>query len=363
LSSNTAQNPFASPDVTTQYILQVTSAWGCIDKDTILISVVDSVDVIASGDTVICPFGQAQLHASGGVNYIWNPPSGLSDPNAPDPLASPLGSTTYTVTINFGSCADSATVFVGVKPLPNIAAGPDQTICIGDSTLIFDCCGTNYLWDHGNTLTDPYSASPIAFPSFTTTYHVSALDTGSCPITMIDSVTVFVIIPNPLITTPDTTIYLGTSAQLYSIGGQSYQWWPSDFLDNTVIYNPFSTPTHSIKYYVSATTIDGCKLSDSVAITVEEDPLVVCPNAFTPNTDGTNDYFQPLVFGLFQTEIFDVFNRWGQLVYTTNDITKGWDGKHNGKESEIGVYVYYLKGRSLTTGKQYFLKGNVTLLR
>ncbi|HYV94697.1 MAG TPA: gliding motility-associated C-terminal domain-containing protein [Chitinophagales bacterium] len=363
LSSNIAQNPFASPDVTTQYILQVTNVWGCLDKDTILISVVDSVNVIAGSDTVICPFGQAELHASGGVNYIWNPPAGLSNPNVANPVASPFSSTTYTVTISFGSCTDSATVYVGVKPLPNIAAGPDETICIGDSVMIFDCCGTSYFWDHGTTLTDPHSSSPIAFPSWTTTYHVAAHDTGSCPLTMIDSVTVFVIIPNPLITTPDTVIYFGTGAQLYSIGGQNYQWLPPDFLNNTTIFNPFSSPTQSIKYYVNATTSDGCKLSDSVTITVEEDPLVVCPNAFTPNADGTNDYFQPLIFGMFQTELFDVFNRWGQLVYTTNDATKGWDGRYNGRESELGVYVYYLKGKSMTTGKKYFLKGNVTLIR
>lgn len=363
INDNTAQNPLVSPDMTTQYILEVTNQWGCIDKDSLVISVINSVDVTAGNDTVICPLGQAQLHAYGGVNYIWNPPAGLSDPNIADPIASPASSTKYTVKINFGSCTDSASVYVGVKPLPAIAAGPDETICIGDSVLIWDCCGTSYLWDHGNTLTDPLSSSPVAFPSFTTTYHVTSEDTGSCPVTMIDSVTVFVIIPNPLVTIADTVIYLGTSAQLYSIGGQNYQWLPPDFLDNTTIYNPLSTPTQTIKYYVTATSQDGCKLIDSVTVTVEEDPLVVCPNAFTPNSDGTNDYFHPLVFGLFESEIFDVFNRWGQLVYTTDDVTKGWDGKHNGRESEIGVYVYYLKGKSMTTGKKYFLKGNVTLLR
>jgi gliding motility-associated-like protein len=58
-----------------------------------------------------------------------------------------------------------------------------------------------------------------------------------------------------------------------------------------------------------------------------------------------------------------VFNRWGQLLYESNDILPGWDGKFEGRNSEIGTYVYYLKGKSLTTGKPYFEKGNVVLLR
>ncbi|MEO5674157.1 MAG: PKD domain-containing protein [Chitinophagales bacterium] len=363
LSSDTSYHPFASPDTTTQYILQVTNEWGCADADSILITVINSVDVTAGNDTVICPQGTAQLNASGGTNYVWLPFSGLSDPFISNPVASPSTSTTYIVSINFGSCTDSAFVQVDVKPLPLIAAGPDQTICIGDSTTIFDCCGTGYIWDNANTLSDPSISNPMAFPLWTTVYHVAAEDTGSCPVTLFDSVTVFVLDPPPLITTPDTLIYLGTGAQLYSLGAVNYQWTPSDYLSNTSIYNPYSMPLQTITYYVSATTVEGCKLFDTVTITVVEDPLVIFPNGFTPNNDGTNDYFRPLVFGLFETELFDVFNRWGQLVYTTNDISVGWNGKFNGKNSEIGTYVYYLKGKSSTTGKSYFLKGNVTLLR
>jgi gliding motility-associated-like protein len=114
---------------------------------------------------------------------------------------------------------------------------------------------------------------------------------------------------------------------------------------------------------VNAITEDGCKLEDSVTVTVEEDPLVIFPNAFTPNGDGLNDEFKPLVFGLFETEVFDVFNRWGQLIYTSNDLQQGWNGESSGKDSEVGTYVYYLRGKSLSTGKEYFLKGNVVLLR
>src|SRR6185503_2641262 len=103
-------------------------------------------------------------------------------------------------------------------------------------------------------------------------------------------------------------------------------------------------------------------LSDSLTITVEIDPLMIFfPNTFTPNRDGINDYFLPWVFGDFQTEIFEVFNRWGQLMYKSNDIVPGWDGKFKGENSAIATYVYFLKGKSLTTGKPFFKKGNLIL--
>jgi hypothetical protein len=138
------------------------------------------------------------------------------------------------------------------------------------------------LWDPANTLTDPYIASPIAFPTSTTVYHVAADDTGLCPLTIIDSVTVFVIDPPPLITTPDTVILPGTSAQLYSIGGQDYLWIPSTSLSDPNIFNPVASPAETIEYFVYATTAEGCKLSDSLTIRVEIGPVVFSPMHLLP---------------------------------------------------------------------------------
>jgi gliding motility-associated-like protein len=363
LSNDTISNPWAGPDQTTQYILRVQNQWGCYDEDTIEISVFDSIEAIGTADTVICPGDQVQLNVSGGSYFLWTPAAGLSDPYIGNPVASPVSSTLYTVITGAGSCTDTLEIYVGVKPFPLIAAGPDQQICIGDSVQIDAAGGTWYHWSPEPSLTDPNIANPVAFPSSTTQYYLQSTDSNSCPVLIFDSLTVFVIVPEPLTITPDTLIYLGTSAQLYAYGAAFYDWNPKETLSDSYVENPTATPLITTEYLVDAVTEDGCKLTGSVTVTVEEDPLVIFPNAFTPNGDGMNDEFYPLVFGLFETEVFSVFNRWGQLVYTTSDLQQGWDGQHGGKKSEVGTYVYYLRGNSATTGKEYFLKGNVVLLR
>ncbi|MCS6991607.1 MAG: PKD domain-containing protein [Chitinophagales bacterium] len=363
LSSSTVAQPLASPDVTTTYTLTVTNQWGCSSTDSVTVQVLGPFDLVTSADTVICPGGTAQLSVSGGYTYWWVPAVGLSDPQSAQPTASPAQSTVYTVTTALGSCTDTAYVAVIIKPFPNISAGPDVQICYGDSTQLHACCATSYSWSPAIWITNPAEAEPWVFPPYTTWYQLTASDSNSCPLTVVDSVRVTVIYPMPLHSTPDTVMFLGTSAQLYAWGAQDYQWYPDTYLSATDIPNPIVTPLQSITYYINAITAEGCRLFDTISITVYEDPLVVLPNAFTPDNNGINDVFKPIYVGLFELEEFSVFNRWGILLFTTQDPEKGWDGTYGGRPEEIGTYVCYVRGRSLSTGKPYFLKGNFVLIR
>ncbi len=175
--------------------------------------------------------------------------------------------------------------------------------------------------------------------------------------------TVTVFNPAPLDVTGDTLMYLGTSAVLHAYGAQYYTWTPPDFLSDPYIENPVVTPLQTTIYSVEAITSEGCPLNASFKVTVIDDPLVVFPSAFTPNGDGLNDQFIPVVLGLFEVESFKVFNRWGQMVYTSNEVAVGWDGTYEGEDEGVGTYVYFLSGKSTSTGKPYFVKGNVVLLR
>jgi gliding motility-associated-like protein len=106
-----------------------------------------------------------------------------------------------------------------------------------------------------------------------------------------------------------------------------------------------------------------CVNSDSVTIFVEVVNLLVVPNAFSPNNDGHNDLFRILrTLNVEQLLEFKVFNRWGQLIFETNDIRQGWDGTFNGVTQELGVYAFVIQVLN-RDGEKIVKGGNVTLVK
>jgi gliding motility-associated-like protein len=91
-------------------------------------------------------------------------------------------------------------------------------------------------------------------------------------------------------------------------------------------------------------------------------PTVFVPSAFTPNNDGINDVLRPLAVGMQQIQFFQIYNRWGQVVFTTQQNGKGWDGRINGQLQSNNTYVWMVKAIDFT-GAVYFKKGTVTLVR
>jgi gliding motility-associated-like protein len=89
---------------------------------------------------------------------------------------------------------------------------------------------------------------------------------------------------------------------------------------------------------------------------------VFVPNAFSPNGDGVNDIFRVTTRKMINVQDFIIMNRWGNQVFSTNDISKGWDGKYKGKDQDLGVY-YYMMHVSYPNGRTQFLKGDLTLIR
>ncbi|MBA2421679.1 MAG: gliding motility-associated C-terminal domain-containing protein, partial [Chitinophagales bacterium] len=364
LSTTNTATTLASPDESVTYTVTVSNSFGCIAQDSVHIEVFDTLIAFAGRDTTICPGEAVQLNGSGGINFSWSPPTGLNSTSIANPIANPAQTTTYFLTTSVGSCVGSDTITVFVKPLPVIAAGPDESICQGDSVMISASGGTSYTWSPSASLNDPNSATPIASPLATTTYVVNATDANSCPFVGIDSLTVSVIPLPQIFTSPDTSIILGTSTILTVIGGVSYQWIPSTGLDNAASATPTAAPTETTTYYVYITTADGCLAIDSITITVTLEPLVVFPTAFSPNNDGKNDLFRPVLLGLVNLSDFRIYNRWGEEVYAANNSNNfGWDGMLNGEPQEVGVYVYFLRGVATATGTMISREGDFTLVR
>jgi len=160
----------------------------------------------------------------------------------------------------------------------------------------------------------------------------------------------------------DTSIKYGDSVKLFATGGVSYLWAPANELSDSAIANPVATPTITTTYTVSVIGANGCITMERVVITVIQPQLVFVPNTFTPNGDGKNDLFKIYTAEPVSTSDIKIFDRWGELLYETFDITKGWDGTYKGKPMTMGVYVYYYNIQ-LENGKNLTGKGDITLLR
>jgi len=201
-------------------------------------------------------------------------------------------------------------------------------------------------------------------------YELTIKDKNNCSLTRNFTIINQDYIPDLSVAASDTIIYRGQSVNLLALSSSSgyYLWDYSKFLSNIEISNPIATPDDTTMFYVKFTDLHGCRIRDSIKIYVKEvicgDPYIYVPNAFTPNNDGKNDYFKPYYpYGLVTEVFFVVYDRWGNIVFQTDEIwTKGWDGTYRGEQLTSDVYVYFLRARCLN-GEEYSHKGNVTLLR
>ena len=201
-------------------------------------------------------------------SYSWIPSTGLSCDTCQSPLASPSSTITYMVMVTDSTgIQDSAFVTVTVFVAAPIAnAGTDTTICEGDLIQLNASGGATYLWDPGTGLSDSIIANPLANPSTTTTWSLTAINACGSDI---DSVTVFVN-PLPVITiSSDTGICPGDSVQLSASGGVSYSWNPTLGLDNPNIANPIANPFVTTTYIVAVTSDSGCTDFATVIVMVD----------------------------------------------------------------------------------------------
>lgn len=110
------------------------------------------------------------------------------------------------------------------------------------------------------------------------------------------------------------------------------------------------------------TDLNGCTATDDVLVKVFDGGIYYIPNTFTPNGDGINDVFRAVPAGIASTEYFEVFNRWGKAIFSTKDLTIGWDGTYKGKKQPTDNYIWVIKGKN-TAGKEIEMRGSIKLIR
>ena len=243
---------------------------------------------------------------------------------------------------------------------------PDTTICVGQSVqLATTSNGQTFSWVPQNGLDNASALAPIATPEATTEYIITATK-GFC--TQTDTVEVRVSPKIEVNVTPDALIEYNvpfqlnaSSPQIRDYAGATFVWSPADGLSDANIPSPVAVLQENHSYTVDVTSELGCKGTGQVNLSIKRQENIVIPTAFSPNGDGRNEVLTPVVNEIQSIRYFRIYNRWGQLVFFTDQLNTGWDGSFKGGGAISGTYVWEIEGVS-TKGKVISKKGAVMLM-
>jgi gliding motility-associated-like protein len=366
--------PTITPDTSATYTV-TTSMGGCPPKhNSFRINVQPNPTVSLGGNRVVCRHDSLHITASvspqwfTGYIYDWDPGIAVDDSVASSVVY--IGDTTVkikvSVTTSHGcASADSAMITVypadTLNPILPIEVCPHTTVQVMPTTKGFaKGINSTYKWASPMYLLNDTASVQMITPITSIVYTVISTNIYGCSDTTTLDVTVH----------PGATIYVGDSVSIYP--GESYQispqtncthfvWSPSAGLSNDRISNPIATPLANTQYIVHATNESGCEVVDTLHIYVNPETLLGLPNAFVPGK-GPNSLFKVYKRGLASLNYFRIYNRWGNVVYESNDIDAGWDGYYKGILQPFAVYVYELEAVT-NNGVLVRKKGNVTLIK
>lgn len=367
-NANTA-TPTVSPFTTTTYYVDL-DAEGCKNRDSVRVRVISQVSLAPMPDTVICSRDTIQLRVvSDGLQYAWQPADQVLTPAVQNPMVVTPFTTGYHVIATVGSCSEETTIRVNTIPYPTAHAGADTLICYNTPAQLHGSTdGSSWQWTPVSSLLSAATLDPVAYPAGpAASYVLTTYDVKGCPKPSRDTV-VITVLPRILpYAGRDTAVVIHQPLQLAASGGESYLWSPVADLSSASIANPvalFDEPSGSgLRYKVQVYNRAGCFDSAFITIRVFSTlPTVFVPTAFTPNNDGKNDLLLPVIVGMKQLDYFNIYNRWGQLVFSSAAGSRGWDGKIGGQLQSTGTFVWMVKAIDFT-GTPYFQKGTFTLIR
>lgn len=260
---------------------------------------------------------------------------------------------------------------IRVLPIPQVFLFPtDTTICQGD-TLAIRVVSVNALsttWTPNYNISSTDKLEIKVWPEFSTDYRIKLpFPLGTCIVDTFVSVTVKKVKADA---GPDRTIADGASTMVggpNTIRGENFlrRWIPDQYIDDVYAEFPIVRPPHDFTYYLvvsdTLNPFNVCTDIDTVVIRVGCENINL-PNAFMPESNGARAQFGLLNRQIAKLDKFNIFDRWGKMVFTTDDPTKQWDGTINGEKAAVGVYVWEVDGFCLS-GKRVNMTGNVMLIR
>ena len=345
ISSDVSASVIINPRTDTSYILVAEKTPGCFASDTIRVKVYHSPVIDLGSDTSFCSGDSLVLNAGTGfAAYSWN-----TGDDRQVITASKAG--VYTVSAKTGrGCTSGDTITVlNVFPNPKVSLDHEDKLCAGASKILDAGNFDSYLWNTGST------ARNITV-SATGTWSVRVTDNNHCKGTDSVSITTILTVPAGFLP-PDTAICSYGDIVIRPLQNFNSYLWSNDDMASSI------TVTKAGMYWLEVTNFNNCVGRDTINV-IQKDCLqgFYIPNAFTPNYDGKNDVFKPLIFGRLRSYQFTIFNRFGQVVFQSTDINKGWDGTFAGKIQDMESYVWVCSYQ-FEDAKPVIKKGTVTLVR
>ena len=206
--------------------------------------------------------------------------------------------------------------------------------------------------------------------SATGTYYIKAVSSTGCVITQAFAVKVTVTSALYPTRYPTVTAGINTSKLLTArpVGNDAtYLWQPAVGLSSYTTRTPNFNYNQDVEYTIRATTAGGCVTVDTLLVLVQVDPTqqrsdILVPKAWTPNNDGRNDKLTPIPVRIRKLNFFRIFNRWGEIVYETNELGAGWDGIYKGKPQVTDTYTWMIDAIGQDE-RRFRLTGNSVLVR
>ena len=359
---------------TVTYTVTGTDVNGCSNTDNVSVTVFQLPAIDAGNDQVACDGDLITLAASGGTTYSWD--NGVIDNQ---PFSQAVGVVIYTVTgTDANGCVNTDQVQVTVHSLPqptftvdnNKGCAPLQAQVINTTQGMGS--GT-CIWNFGNGISSascsgnlPEYVSPgcydieLTFTDQNGCQGVALLSDAVC--VDADPVADFSVSPVE-ISSIDPVAYFTNESQ----GSDTYQW---EYGDDSGQYSEES-PSHEYEeagqYTVQliAISTNGCRDTTTKEIFIRDELIFFVPNTFTPDEDKYNEVFQPVFTSGFDPYSYKllIFNRWGEILFESNNASVGWDGTYGGKIVPSGTYIWQIRFDRTQTDNPEFHQGHVNLLR
>jgi len=361
------------------YSVTVTDAHGCTIDTSVLITqptllqatIKNNNPKICAGQNILLSAG-----ASGGTpvySFLWsNNLIGITT------VVSPNATSVYSVFVtDANGCVTSDSVTVIVNALPVVAFGSDKQVGCGPLCItLFNQTplAQQLTWTlgDGNTISGADTIYHCFLNPGSYSISLTLTDNNGCSNTdsLLNYITVY---PQPIaafIIYPSSLAPLNSLVQFIdkSIGADSLIWLFGDFSNSTSsLRNPIFSYNDTGEFQITLIAINeyGCKDTAYGNIEIIPESNIFVPNTFTPNNDGVNDLFYPVTDGIVATDYeLLIFDRWGNLIFTTNDLNEGWNGKANGEKdpAQIDTYVWKLNCINLIGERKKFL-GHVNIVR